>query len=263
LLDKGADINVRNKDGQGIVVIAANNLKLETAMFAIENGADYKKPDNRGVTPLSHAIKNNQFDLVAKTLGDTDVNQILNKHSGVTLLLDTIDQGDPKISQLLLNKGGDISIKNKAGATALHYAANSGNPSIIDMVLARGAEVDAVDNRGETALFSAITISSQSIVQKLLAMGSDMNHQTNTGLTPLMLAVNKESTDITSLLLIAGADPAIKDNDGATVFDYAKPRKNEVINAILNAAKVSTDELERVSAEQAIQKEQKALEYDH
>jgi ankyrin repeat protein len=237
LLDTGADLNARNKSGAGIVIVASNSLKQDMALFAIDKGADYTTPDNRGVTPLTYAIRNNQYELVAKTIGDTDVNAISNERSGATLLLETISQGNVKIVRLMLDKGGDTGRTTSIGATALHLAASSANPTLVNDMLARGLDVNAVNSRGNTPLFDAISVASVNVVQNLLATGADVNHQNNDGLTPLMLAVNKENSDITRMLLLAGADISLKDNEGDTVFAYAQPRRNDAINSLLENAR--------------------------
>jgi ankyrin repeat protein len=237
LLDAGADINARTKSGAGIVIVASNGLKQAIALYAIDRGADYTTPDNRGITPLIYAIRNNQYKLVARTIGDTDVNAIANERSGATLLLDTIAQGNVKIVRLMLDKGGDTSRRTNIGSTALHLAASSANPTLVNDMLARGLDVNAVNSRGNTPLFDAISVASMNVVQNLLATGADVNHQNTNGMTPLMLAVNKENPEITRMLLLAGADISLQDNEGDTVFAYALPRRNDAINSLLENAR--------------------------
>ena len=58
LLENGADINVRDKDGNTALMLAIINENTEIATFLIENGADVNAKTDSGETVLMVAARN-------------------------------------------------------------------------------------------------------------------------------------------------------------------------------------------------------------
>ena len=93
LLERGADVNSNNVIGVTPLHLAVTFNNVELARLLLENGADIDRKDNYySMTPLMSA---------AQSVGRYD---------------------DPAIVELLLDKGANISIKDKKGDTALKYA---------------------------------------------------------------------------------------------------------------------------------------------
>lgn len=57
LLDAGAEINARTKDGQTPLMLAAQSAKLRLIKFLVEKGANTKLTDNKGKTVYDYALK--------------------------------------------------------------------------------------------------------------------------------------------------------------------------------------------------------------
>jgi len=114
LLAKGANANASLKRElkvrNGLIAVsyftplmaAVSRSSLEATRLLLDAGADVKKQDVRGMTPLMLAVA-------------TDV-------------------ANPAIVRLLLDKGSDPSVKSVDGETALDWARKFGNPKVLAML---------------------------------------------------------------------------------------------------------------------------------
>lgn len=84
------------------LMAAVSRSSLETVRLLLDAGADVKKQDVRGMTPLMLAVAS--------------------------------DVANPAIVRLLLDKGSDTAVKSVDGETALDWANKFGNPKILAML---------------------------------------------------------------------------------------------------------------------------------
>jgi len=75
--------------------------------------------------------------------------------------------GYNEIAKMLINKGADVGVKNKAGFTPLHEGAYSGHKEIVELLIASGADVNAMKIDGMTPLDMA-TFGNQNEIANLL-----------------------------------------------------------------------------------------------
>jgi ankyrin repeat protein len=100
LLDQGASINAKNKEGETALMVAALEGRTDMVRFLIDRGADLNARDVVGATPLLYAA-----------LGGS---------------LDTI--------QLLVEKGADLNAKTLDGQTALSISRVRGNNKVAEFL---------------------------------------------------------------------------------------------------------------------------------
>jgi ankyrin repeat protein len=146
----------------------------------------------------------------------------------------------PKIADLLIRHGANVSARNRRGAEPLHYAAN-GNPTLktwnpeaqvatIAFLIGAGADPNSPDKSGVTALHRAVRQRCSAAVEALLSQGANARLRNKSGSTPLHLAVqttgrggsgrpesHAQQERIIQLLLQAGANPQDRDANGKTV----------------------------------------------
>ena len=65
------------------------------------------------------------------------------------------DSEDPRVVELLLDRGTNINVRAKSGDMSLHWAAANNVEAVVKLLLERGADVNARGERGRTPLHSA------------------------------------------------------------------------------------------------------------
>jgi len=100
LLDQGAEINARNKEGETTLMVAALEGRTDMVRFLIEKGADLNARDGVGATPLLYAA-----------LG-----------------------GSVEAIKLLIDKGADPNAKTTDGQTALSISRVRENQAAVEFL---------------------------------------------------------------------------------------------------------------------------------
>ncbi len=159
LLEAGANVNVQLKlsppfrnigNDRGLdglltmgatpVLRAAKALDAPAIRVLLENGADVKLANSRGITPLMAAAGMGSVD--ADTRG--------------FYLSEDVEQRSIASLTLLLKAGGDINARDPRGLTPLHEAARWGWNDVVQFLVSNGADLTAKDSRGNTPVDSAL-----------------------------------------------------------------------------------------------------------
>lgn len=185
LLDSGADIHERSRQGWTPLHKAAWLRDVEMVRVLVERGADITLTSDHGGTPL---------------------------HLGAF-------SGHVGVMRYLLEKGADIHSRKKCSSTALHEAAQQGCLNAVAFLLENGAEVDARDENGQTplhaAVWSGILRPIEKVVQLLLDNGADIEALDAKGWTPLQRAVTRGYSDkVVDCLIANGANAEVRDREG-------------------------------------------------
>jgi ankyrin repeat protein len=241
LLNKGADVNAKNKGGQTALMDAAREGNLEMVKLLIDKGADVNAKDEIGQTPLKCAVWKHKLDIVRLLLDKgADVNA--KDKFGDTVLIKAIgDDRDLEIARLLLDKGADLNAKGQHGKTAMWIAARWGLHRTTELLEQRGAilTLEVASALGDTervrgflekgtdgqdigtALVWASKQGHLQIIKLLLAKGADVNAKDESGLTALVEASGNGGLEIVKFLLAKGADVNGEGNKGWTALKSA------------------------------------------
>jgi ankyrin repeat protein len=126
---------------------------------------------------------------------------------------------------LLLDRGGDIAVRNKGGLTALHAAAYGGHVDVVETLIERGAAVNETGNFYKMSpLHAAAEEGHADVVALLLSHKADIEAKERNGYTPLTQAGWREHWDAAGLLMKAGAACQPADLVGDWLFQECTKR---------------------------------------
>lgn len=170
LLEKGADINSRNREGKTALFLSVINLHYRLCKLLLKHGANVNVADNSGNTPLIRAVQTQRL----------------------------------KYAQILLAYGADPNLALPNHSTPLHIAAKKQNPSMLKLLLKNGALANTQNDLGGTPLMWAINnrtheANHKEVIQ-LLSANSDAKLRDHNGKTAWDLA--KEKNDLIALSLL-------------------------------------------------------------
>ncbi|MEE9543083.1 MAG: ankyrin repeat domain-containing protein [Thermodesulfobacteriota bacterium] len=242
LVERGGDVNSKDKDGLTPVIMAARDGKIDTLRYLIEESGDVKLKTNTGVTALHYAAEHS-FDGICKLLIAYGANVDAMDDKGNTVLMSAVAYGHKDIVILLLQNSVNIHAKDNSGTTPLMHASSNGHAEIAELLIKKGASVHDKDNSGATALMAASVYGQAEAASVLLDNGANVDAKDNSGTSILTGAVKNDQTTIVNLLIENGADATIKDND-----DYAPnyfARNNEIKMLLIAALKRAEDKSSR------------------
>jgi len=157
LIERGADIKLTGRSGVSPVAAAAyaGNDSVVEALLA--RGADERAPDETGKPPIVYAAAGARIEIVKRLLArNVDINA--RYPNGLTLLMwaSGPDEKAPEaramqVVSYLLEAGAHIDDCDDRGRTALMIAAEGGHAEIAGLLLARGADPTLKDKAGKRA----------------------------------------------------------------------------------------------------------------
>jgi uncharacterized protein len=195
LLDRGAAIDAKDREGKTALAKAAEADKLPLIKLLLERGANVNARAVDGSTPLFYAAEQDRGAVVA----------------------------------LLLERGADPNLPGRKGVRPLAAAAFNGSTESVEALLKFGANPNALDDDGQGAIVYAAGHGYAPVVAALLQAGVDVNRRYAHGLTALMWAAGYDASagvdDVDSTiktLIEHGAAPDLKDDRGKTAADIAR-----------------------------------------
>lgn len=157
LIERGADVNLVGRSGVSPVSAAAyaGNDAIVEALLA--RGADERAPDETGKPPIVYAAAGAHFDITKRLLArNVDINA--RYPNDLTLLMWASGPDEKaseaqaiQVVSYLLDAGAHTDDRDARGRTALMIAAEGGHAEIANLLLARGADRSLKDKAGKRA----------------------------------------------------------------------------------------------------------------
>ena len=216
LLEFGADINYKFKDGTDLLVRAIEENQIQAVKYLVESGLD---PN----------IKRSFTDYKDRYVDVLDTyKKIASNYQDVNALhIAVLSGNDSEIINILLEKGKvDVNEKDSWGYTALHFAVfGECSTKTIDVLLSNGANIEARNSLGLTPLFEAVKHNDLIGVKTLIAHGADVTAKDKHGRTVLHYIARRgysnKILEMIDSLIKAGANINEPDNEGATPLHNA------------------------------------------
>ena len=122
----------------------------------LAHGADGRAPDDTGKPPVIYAAASGRLDIVKQLLGDGDLNARYANDLTLLMWASGPDEKVPEAQAIevvayLLEAGAHIDDRDDRGRTALMIAAEGGPAELADLLLKRGADPALKDKAGKRA----------------------------------------------------------------------------------------------------------------
>ena len=233
LLSKGANINVKSRDGGTALHGAAFLGHTETVNLLINKGADPNIRNNKGETPLDNSSGEWNDGLQG-------IVELVAGFLKIEVNMEEVKSGRPKVAATLRSHGGktgaliarQTTAKNDNKEKDIWTAAKKGNLDAVKTFLEKGIKVNSLDPSGVTPLSMTALTGEVETAKYLISKGADVNVQHKDGATPLHFAAFFGETEIVELLLENNADINTQNHKGQTPLDNTSEDWSKVQFAI-------------------------------
>lgn len=172
LLNDGAIgllINQGNVNGSTPLHFACANGYQDIALALIDKGANLDIQNKDRGTPLMFACMNGHTD-IAISLLERGADPDLANYNGDTALHIACEKGHQGIALALLDKGANPNLPDNDGYKALHYACQDNNKELVEALLIRGADPTARNNKGKEPL----DLTENEIIRELISAAKEV-----------------------------------------------------------------------------------------
>ena len=141
LINHGADVNLKDQNGQSLLMFAASIAKPHIVKLLLQNGAEVNAKDKENLSAIFYLIRripNNTYRFTKAYI----------KNHGTDYL---------KTLKDLIIAGADINHTGLHGGTVLIWSCASRKIQPIEILIEAGADVNKIDNGKRTALDYAIS----------------------------------------------------------------------------------------------------------
>jgi len=220
---EGADIHGKTLRGQTPLMMCAGSHSkeaLETMKFLVDALADVEAKDEMGWTPLLHACRNNQVEIVGYLL---EMNASLKARSSdgkTAVMLAAMDSTDNLVINLV-NKKAQIDKKDERGWSVLFFACEDGRHDLVKWLLKKQANARDKAKDQTTPLMVAAENGSKKIGMKLVKKLANINARNVQGNTALMLSLRAQKEEFAEWLLEEGADVTARNADDEDALEIA------------------------------------------
>lgn len=189
------------------LLLAAAHGDVEGVRSALSRGARLDQAvDRNNSTALAKAAYQNRVE-AARVLvaAGADVNRKDDSEQSPFLIATSEVGDDPRLLELFLAHGGDVTATDSYNGTGAIRAAHRGYAQIVDRLVVAGVDVNHVNRLGWTALLEAVILGDgeeahREVVRRLLRAGADRSIRDPQGRTALDIAVAREHDEMVTLL---------------------------------------------------------------
>jgi ankyrin repeat protein len=139
IIDSGADVNAKAKNGASLLHLALIGGHEAVAALLISKGADTHVKMSDGTTTLHFAVLRNCKEIAKFLLDDGVDANAMSTNLGTPLHI-AASTDNVEIAEMLLAKGADVNIKNRRGMTPLTLAKNKNDTAMVELLKKYGAE---------------------------------------------------------------------------------------------------------------------------
>jgi len=254
LLKRGANINIKNKEGETPLMCASSMLDIPMINLLLKNGADPNLQDKNEKTALTrciHKLEENASNTNTEEKSFTAMKLFLRRsgrnrcsaQNSRAALLEAFFKDRYDLAELLMEYSC-MGIEKKGLLFDIFKSfPSSKGLKAIEFLLRKGFSfyINDKDGQGKTLLMCAVDDKKFDYIDLLLKYYADVNIQDNQGQTPLMSAVSQNNIEIAKTLSNKGAKINLKDNKGASAYTRAVVGENSKMKRFLLSRGAFTD----------------------
>lgn len=193
LLDHGANVSVRDRDGMTPVDVAAG----ATTLF-LDAGSRLGDPHSDDIAPLEKAVMSGHCEVVLMLPGrGTSIASAID----VSPVHIATFSGHALVLGLLLMNGGDIEARTDDGGTPLAHAVEREMAAAVKILLEHEADIKALSPGGISHLRVACEVGNVRIAEILLEHGADLSDEDPTPQTFINVAAAKFHAKLVEVLM--------------------------------------------------------------
>jgi len=221
LIETGADVNARNNYGYTALMWAVDSGNREAVFSLLKAGADVNAWDGNGYGALMGSVLHGG-DEILTVLIEAGVEINSKDKSGMSALMLAVIKGKDKAVKILIDHGADTGVKDENGHNILIRSFIEGNERLSKMLRDIGIEIDQRNKDLVTPLIQASFDGNFKLANKLIEFGADVNARNKYNWTPLMCAAFKGHSEIVKVLIDNDkTDINIMDRDDTTALMLA------------------------------------------
>uniref|UniRef100_UPI00398F803B 2-5A-dependent ribonuclease-like n=1 Tax=Pristiophorus japonicus TaxID=55135 RepID=UPI00398F803B len=186
-----ADVKAVDNLGRTALIHALQKYSQAIVETLLNHEADVNSIDKNQSTPLSTALTQSPLNIhVVEMLMKRGVNLNVPNNAGKTPLILAVETKNKEVVKLLLEGASvEINAQDKSGRTALLAAAENEDASLTEMLCEKGADVSCEDNRGNTPLLVARRYYDNKMKKVLIDHGAEI--KPNVGVPPKWKEISK------------------------------------------------------------------------
>jgi ankyrin repeat protein len=225
LLAKKADVNATGSDGTTALEWLVRIDEVEVAKLLLAAGADPKKANRLGLTPIALASANGNPAMISLLL-DAGVDANTMDANSEPVSWAAIRSGNVEALRVLIERGAKVEFKDNVQQTSLMLAVRENQPDMVRLLISKGADVNAVTRVGNTPNFVRPNSVAGfgfglGIIRGGLPADRGSRYLTPGGLTPLLYAARDGRTEVARILVSNGADIEKRDPNDITPLHMA------------------------------------------
>lgn len=232
VIDLGADPTKQHTQTESYLIACCKSKCTKGVRLLVTMGADTKRRDEFGATPIAIAAKVNKkmFDIFSRITEDLNVK--FGAGIDKTLAHFAAEGNNFEVIRFLHGKGIDIDQTDAREVTPLMIAIRARATKTVETLLACGASIHKKCVTKSLAHFAAEG-NNPDAIWLLLSHGISVDDRNIHGRTPLMISIRESSTDTFYRLLECNASLSNKCGAGLTPLDYAVMRGKDLYIEVL------------------------------